>query len=78
MNDSSTVLWALADGDERVSCAVRLTPDGIEIDIAHNGEVVVTRAFERDTEALAWAGGKRAAREARGWRPVALPPTRKV
>ena len=78
MTDPSTVLWALADGDDRVSCAVRLTPYGIEVDVAHNGAVVVTRAFERDTEALAWADRKRAAREANGRRPVALPPARKV
>ena len=42
-------------------------PYGIEIDIVRAGSVVLTRTFETDDEALAWAGGKRAAREAQGW-----------
>ena len=45
-------------------------PYGIEVDIVRGGAVVLTRTFETDDEALAWAGGKRAAREAEGWTNV--------
>ena len=45
-------------------------PYGIEVDIVRAGSVVLTRTFETDDEALAWAGGKRAARESEGWRLV--------
>jgi len=37
------------------------------VDIAHGGSVVLTRVFETDDEALAWAREKRHAREAQGW-----------
>src|SRR5207248_382710 len=37
----------------------------------HGGTVVLTRVFETDDEALAWAREKRNAREAQGW--AALP-----
>jgi hypothetical protein len=50
---------------------VRLLPYGIEIDIAHDGAVVLTRAFDGNDEALAWADRKRAARVAEGWEEVA-------
>ena len=46
-------------------------PYGIEVDIAHDGTVVLTRVFETDDEALEWADRKRATREAEGWRIVA-------
>jgi hypothetical protein len=48
-------------------------PYGIDVDIVRGGAVVLTRTFETDTEALAWAGSKRAAREAEGWTVVAEP-----
>jgi hypothetical protein len=66
------MLWKLRRAGKEVACLVRLVPYGIEIDISHDGTVVVTRAFEKDDDALAWANGKRAAREAEGW--VAVPP----
>jgi hypothetical protein len=50
-----------------VECRARLMPYGIEVDIVRAGAVVLTRTFESDDEALAWAAGKRAAREADGW-----------
>ena len=56
---------------KEVACLVRLAPHGIEIDIAHNGTIVLTRVFETDVEALAWADEKRTARVAQGWRSVA-------
>jgi hypothetical protein len=59
------------DGKE-VTCAVRLAPYGIELDIAHDGTVVLTRLFETDVEALAWAEEKRAARTSQGWSDVAV------
>ena len=71
MNDQPTTLWKLERDGKEVSCLVRLVPYGIEIDIAHDGTVVLTRAFETDDEALAWAERKRAAREAEGWQRVA-------
>jgi hypothetical protein len=73
VNDQATILWKLQRSDREVACLVRLMPYGIEIDIAHDGAVVLTRAFEGDQEALAWAAQKRAAREAEGWREVATP-----
>ena len=50
-----------------MTCAARLVPYGIEIDIVYDGEPVVTRVFETGEEALAWAGRKRADREQHGW-----------
>ena len=61
--------------DVEVECRARLMPYGIEIDIVRGGTVVLTRTFETDDEALAWAGGKRAARESEGWLPVPPDPT---
>lgn len=61
------MLWKLRRDDEEVACQVRLAPYGIEVDIAHSGTVVLTRVFETDDEALAWAREKRSAREAQGW-----------
>jgi hypothetical protein len=43
---------------------------GIDVDIVRGGAVVLTRTFETDTEALAWADTKRLAREAEGWKIV--------
>ena len=45
-------------------------PYGIDVDIIRGGAVVLTRTFETDTEALAWAGNKRAVRESEGWAVV--------
>jgi hypothetical protein len=47
-------------------------PYGIEIDVSRDGKIVLTRTFESDNEALAWAAGKRAARESEGW--ILVPP----
>ena len=47
-------------------------PYGIEIDMSRDGKIVLSRTFETDGEALAWADGKRAARESEGW--VLVPP----
>jgi hypothetical protein len=70
VKDQPTVLWKLRRDDQEVACQVRLVPYGIEVDIAHGGTVVLTRVFETDEEALAWAGEKRTAREAQGWAPL--------
>ena len=78
MTSHDTALWTVTREGRRVSCLVRLTPYGFEIDIAHDGAVILTRAFEHDTEALAWAERKREARAAEGWIPVDLPPEPKV
>jgi hypothetical protein len=67
VQDQPTVLWKLRRDAEEVACQVRLVPYGIEVDIARGGTVVLTRVFETDDEALAWAREKRNAREARGW-----------
>ena len=52
----------------QVACMVRLVPYGIEVDIAYDGTLIVTRVFDTGDEALAWADRTRADREARGWR----------
>ena len=70
MDDQPSTLWTLQRDGKEVMCLVRLVPYGIEVDIAHDGVVVLTRAFETEQEALAWADRKRAAREAEGWRLV--------
>jgi len=36
------------------------------VDVVRDGKVMLTRTFETDSEALEWADGKRAAREAEG------------
>ena len=70
VNDQPSVLWKLRRDDREVGCQVRLVPYGIEVDITHSGTVVLTRVFETDDEALAWASDKRAARERDGWLPA--------
>ena len=70
VDDQPTTLWKLRRENAEVECRVRLMPYGIDVDIARGGSVVLTRTFETDTEALAWAAGKRAAREAEGWTAV--------
>jgi hypothetical protein len=72
VQDQPTVLWKVRREDEEVACQVRLVPYGIEVDIAHGGTVVLTRVFETDDEALAWAREKRHAREAQGWASLPL------
>jgi hypothetical protein len=67
VNDQPTTLWKVRRDAIEVECRVRLMPYGIDVDIVRGGSVVLTRTFETDTEALAWAGAKRAAREAEGW-----------
>lgn len=67
VDDQPTTLWKLRRDDESVTCQVRLVPYGIEVDIAHDGTVILTRAFETGDEAYAWAAKKLAAREAQGW-----------
>ena len=70
MDDQPTTLWKLRRDDEAVACQVRLVPYGIEVDIVHDGTVILTRAFETGDEAYAWAAGKLASREAQGWERV--------
>ena len=70
MDDQPTTLWKARRDTIEVECRVRLMPYGIDVDIVRGGAVVLTRTFETDTEALAWAGAKRAAREAEGWTVV--------
>jgi hypothetical protein len=72
MHDRPTPLWKLTLEDHEVACSARLAPHGIEIEIAHDGALVIARVFESDAEALAWADEKRAAREARGWKASVL------
>jgi hypothetical protein len=66
-DDQPTTLWTLRRDQRVIACYVRLTPYGIDVAIARDGSTVVTRTFETDTEALAWAARKRAVREAEGW-----------
>jgi hypothetical protein len=73
VTDQASTLWRLQRSQHEVSCLVRLVPYAIEIDIAHDGVVILTRAFETDKEALAWAARKRAAREADGWTEIGSP-----
>jgi hypothetical protein len=70
--DQASILWKLERDGQAISCLARLLPYGIELDIAHDGAVVLTRAFDSEDEATAWALRKRAAREAEGWRPVSV------
>jgi len=72
VQDQPTTLWKLRRDEVEVECRARLMPYGIELDIVRGGAVVLTRTFETDDEALAWAGGKRATRESEGW--LLVPP----
>src|SRR5688572_17628090 len=67
VDDQPTALWKLRREDDEVACQVRLMPYGIEVDILHNGAVVLTRVFATDNEALAWSDEKRTARQSQGW-----------
>lgn len=73
MQDEPTTLWRLRRDHAEVECRARLMPYGIEVDMSRDGKIVLTRTFETDNEALAWAAGKRAARESEGWIPVSAP-----
>lgn len=75
VQDEPTTLWRLRRDHAEVECRARLMPYGIEVDMSRDGKIVLTRTFETDNEALAWAAGKRAARESEGWIPVP-PPSR--
>jgi len=74
VQDQPTTLWKLRRDTTVVECRVRLMPYGIDVDIVRGGAVVLTRTFETDTEALAWAGNKRAVRESEGWAVVPQEP----
>ena len=67
MNDQPTTLWKVGRDGDSVACQVRLVPYGIEVDLVHDGTIILTRAFETGDEAYAWAAKKLAAREAQGW-----------
>ena len=67
MDDPGTTLWSLTKNGRQVACRVRLVPYGIEIDIDRDGSTIVTRTFEAEGDALAWAEKKRADRQAEGW-----------
>lgn len=75
MQDEPTTLWKVRRDHVEVECRVRLMPYGIDVDILRSGVVALTRTFETDSEALAWAAAKRAAREAEGWQVVPAAPT---
>jgi hypothetical protein len=70
VRDVPTTLWTVTQDGKAVSCHARLVTYGIEIDIVHDGTVVLTRVFATDVEALSWADEKRAARVAQGWNLV--------
>ena len=67
VKDSGTTLWTISKDGRDIACLARLVPYGIEIDLLRDGHLVVTRTFENDDEALAWAKKKRTEREAEGW-----------
>ena len=75
MHDQPTRLWLVRRGGHEVACLVRLVPYGIEVDIASDGIVLLTRSFDTDSDALAWADTKRRAKEAQGWSSVELAPS---
>ena len=56
--------------EAELECRVRLMPYGIDVEIIRGGAPTVTRTFETDTEALAWAESKRAARQGEGWHVI--------
>lgn len=68
--DHPTLLWKLEREHRVIECRVRLLPYGIEVDIARDGVVILTRAFDGERDALAWAERKRAARITEGWTVV--------
>ena len=72
VHDQPTTLWTVQRLGQEVTCLARLAPYGIEIDIAQDGTVVLTRVFDTDTEALAWADGKRTTRTEQGWTDVEI------
>ena len=70
MDDPGTYIWTLWRDGHAIAARVRLVPYGIEVDILHDDTAVITRTFETDVEALAWADEKRNARVADGWTPA--------
>jgi hypothetical protein len=70
MEDQGTKLWTLAKEGRLMAAQVRLVPYGIEVDILRDGQAVITRTFDNDVQALAWADQRRLARASEGWAPV--------
>jgi hypothetical protein len=70
IKDVPTPIWTLRRHDSEMACLARLTPDGIEIDLTSDGDLIVTRSFDTGEEALAWAERRRAARIAQGWQQL--------
>lgn len=75
MDDQPSRIWLVQRGEHQVACLARLVPYGIELDISYDGTVLVTRSFDSESEALAWAERKRRARESQGWSPIDLAPS---
>ena len=71
MDDQPTILWSLEREGRASACRATLKPYGIEIELVHDGEALVTRVFETGDEALSWAEQKRGDREAAGWKKPA-------
>jgi hypothetical protein len=74
-DDRPATLWTLRKDARTLTCRARLEAHGVEVDLAYDGALVATRTFETGEEALAWAGGKRADREAQGWSPAPPDPS---
>jgi hypothetical protein len=67
VDDRPVTLWKLRRDSKEIACRIRLAPYGIEVDLLSGDEVVLTRVFETDDEALGWARERRGRREAEGW-----------
>jgi hypothetical protein len=66
VDDQPTTLWSLRREGRQVACLARLVAYGIEIDIAYDGEAVVTQHVRNRGRSVA-KGREVVEREAKGW-----------
>lgn len=59
-DDNDTLVWRFINRSGRFSeCFVRSTARGAEVEIRSNDATVITHRFEREVDAMAWAGEAR-------------------
>ena len=63
-------LWNLGWNEDRLSCAVYRTEQGMQLTITSADAVVITERFELQPRALARAQALREALKRRGWREL--------
>lgn len=62
-----STLWSLQRDDKLASCAVRFVPNGVEVKVVRNGNLLWSRIFENGDDALREAEEERERTVSEGW-----------